>query len=698
MGFCNLEQNEIYKLENYCIKNGIRGSKWYRQEWKEYEDIRKKVVEPLLNLKKDIVTNESNIKTAQSMVFGLYEFFKKNNIHEKLSKKIENLVNINEINIAKEYVMSLQIIYDVLDEIILFFGKEKISYEKFKNILKTGLDNKELGNIPQFMDEVILGDINRSKTHKTKAVFILGLNDGVFPSVNKDEGFLNDKDRDNLKKMGAEIAKGTLENLYEDQFNIYKAFSIAEEKIYISYQSTDKDGKALRPSILISKLKKIYPKLQENSDMVDKRIEIISPEATYESLLLNINKLSQGDRVEKIWYDIYNWYINNESWSNKLKNDMQWISNTNIPEQITEDNIKKLYGDKLKTSISKLEQYRKCPFSFHLKYGLRIKEKEEFVLKSIDTGSFMHDIIAEFFKATENIEKLKETDIENITNNIINEKLSLSQNYIFTSTPKFIVLTKKLKKIVIESIKYIVNQLKNSQFKIYNNEKEFCINIGDIELTGKIDRIDKAVTEEGNFVRIIDYKSSSKDLDLNEVVEGLQIQLLTYLGAITSSENLIPAGVLYFNLINPMVQSNKNLSEVEIKKEITKQFKMKGLIVSNINVVKLMDKLLENGASENIPVYLDKEGNISKARSSVASEKDFVNLQKKVIKVIKQISKEILSGNIDIKPIYNCKTNISACKYCNYKTICTFQPNVNEYNYLLNKPKEEILNKIKEEV
>lgn len=177
-------------------------------------------------------------------------------------------------------------------------------------------------------------------------------------------------------------------------------------------------------------------------------------------------------------------------------------------------------------------------------------------------------------------------------------------------------------------------------------------------------------------------------------MEGLQIQLLTYLGAITSSEKLIPAGVLYFNLINPMVQSNKNLSEEEIKKEIIKQFKMKGLVLSDINVIKLMDKDLEKGASQSIPVYLDKDGNISESRSSVINKQEFINIQKKVVDIIKQISKEILQGNIDIKPIYNCKTNVSACTYCNYKTICTFDSNINTYNYLKNKSKEEILKEI----
>jgi len=692
-GFSEISQDEIYLLENYCVKYAIRGNKWYKEPWQELEEIRLKIVEPLIELKNSIIV-EDNKKTVKSMTIGLYKFLEKNNIHEKLSSKIEKLMGIGEINIAKEYEMSLQIVYDTLDELIEFFDEEKMTYEKYKEILKTGLEYKELGNIPEALDQVILGDVERSKTHKVKAVFIIGLNDGVFPAVNKDEGFLNDSDRETMKSLGAEIAKGTIENLYEDQFNIYKAFSIAEEKIFLSYESTNQEGKALRGSVLLAKIKKIFSKISEKSDITENIQEINSKEATFENLLININKSINGEEIDSIWYDVYNWYMQDEIWRAKLENSLKSIEYSNVPEQITIENIEKLYGSNLKTSISKLEQYRKCPFSFHLKYGLKIKEKEELGIKAIDTGSFMHDIIDTFFKTTDSVENVTNEEIEKVVNEIIEDKLLLSKNYIFTSKPKFVVLTKKLKKTVIESIKYIVYQMQNSNFKLLDTELEFNEKIDNIELTGKVDRIDIAENSEGSYIRIIDYKSSSKNIDLNEVVAGLQIQLLTYMDAISEKKNKIPAGVFYFNLINPIVQSNKNLSDEEIKQQIMKQFKMKGLMLADIKVIKMMDKQIEKGASNAIPVYIDKDGNISKTRSSVIEKEDFINLQKKVKSLIKQISKEILSGNIDVKPIYDCKTNISACEYCKYKTICTFNSKINTYEYLKNKSKEEILREI----
>ena len=248
------------------------------------------------------------------------------------------------------------------------------------------------------------------------------MNDGVFPSLNKNEGFFNDKDREILKENNLEIAKGTIDNLYEDQFNIYKALTTAEEKLYLSYTSTGKDGSTLRPSIIITKIKKIFPEIKEESDIINKQSIITNQSATFEELLKNIRKLKNGEKIDDIWIDVYNWYNKNEFWKTKLEYSKEGLNYTNVPETITKENIEKLYGNTLKTSISRLEQYRKCPFSFHLKYGLKINEEETYEISPLDTGSFMHDVIDTFFQEIDSLE-ISEEELEKIVEEIINEKI-----------------------------------------------------------------------------------------------------------------------------------------------------------------------------------------------------------------------------------------------------------------------------------
>lgn len=548
LGFCDIEKEDIYELENYIKKWGIKGNKKYKEDWKlgeneelleEINSIRRKVVDPLFKLREKL----NSKSTAYEISKEIYLFLEENDFYNKLNKKISILENNNELRIANDYKLSAENLISVLDEVVTFFKDEKITFEKFSELLKTGLSYRELGSIPQTIEQVVLGDVYRSRSHKVKAVFILGMNDGVFPSINKNEGFFNDKDRETLKSLGLELAKGTLEMLFDEEFNIYKALTTAEEKLFLSYSSADKEGASLRSSVIITKIKKIFPELKEKSDVINKITEVSSVDSTFDELLYNLREHRNGEVIDPIWFEVYKWYEQNDAWKNKLSNALEGLKYTNKAEIINNDNIEKLYGKTLKTSISKLEKYKECPFSFHLKYGLKLKETDEFKLKSIDTGSFMHDVVDSFFEeeAQEELKSLTKEEVKKIVYAIIEQKLNLKKNAIFTSSPKFIVLTNRLKKVVAESIYYIVYQMQNSDFNVLGNEVEFTKKIDNIEIVGKIDRIDVAENEEGSFIRIIDYKSSSKSLDLNKMVTGLQIQLLTYVDVMAEKTNKEPA-------------------------------------------------------------------------------------------------------------------------------------------------------------
>ena len=713
----DIEDQDVHLLENYVLRWGIKGSKWYNGNWNFYKEteeqqnkilfIREKVIKPLLKFKQEL-TNQKDVK---SITIKIYEFLLKNHIDLNLQKYIKELEEIGEIEKAKEYETSYKLIIDVFDEIVSIFDNKKVSFEKYADLLKIGLGNTGLGKIPGTQDQVIVGDVDRSRNHKVKAVFIIGLNDGKFPSINKNEGFFNDKDRELLKENGVELAKGTLEKLYDDNFNIYKAFSTAEEKVYLSYASADLEGKSLRSSILINRIKKIFPKLIELSDVVESQSEIITEENTFEELLKNLREFIDGKEIEEKWFWVFNYYYTNSKWKNKLENSLKALNYNIQTEKINKDNLNKLYGNTLKTSISRLEQYESCPFSYFLKYGLNLSEREEFKIQSLDTGTFMHDIIDGFFDRLQEenikVKEIEDEKIDEIVDEILEEKLGLKQNYIFTSIPKYRILSNRLKKVVNKSIKYIVYSLKCSDFEVMGHELEFKngkeysaieINLDNgkkVEITGKIDRIDIAKTPEGSYIRIIDYKSSSKDIDLNEVVAGLQLQLITYLDAVCNINDVMPAGILYFNLIDPSIKNAKNLDENKLQEEIRKQFKMKGLILADVEIVKKMDNKLEKGGSDIIPAYIDKDGNLSN-RSSTISRKQFESLQRYANKIIKQIGNEILSGDIKIKPYYKLKQGKTPCEYCKYKSICNFNTGIckKEYNYIGNESKDAIFERI----
>ena len=720
-GFSNIEEDDIFKLEKYCLKWGIKQNKWKKEftygnyeekdkaEIERLEQIRKDLVNPLMNLKHKIDEN----KTVKGISKAIYEFIGEQQIFEKVQEKIKELNKIGQIDLANEYESSLQNIIEILDEIVLVFNEDKITIDKYNQILKIGFKNSSLTKIPGTQDQVIMGDVDRSRSHKVKAIFIIGINDGEFPSVRKDEGFLNDSDRDILKQDRIELAKGTIDKLYEDNFNIYKAFTTAEEKLYLLYSSSDMQGRALRPSMLVNKIKKIYPMLQEQSDVIERKSEILNKKTTYEELINNLSKLKEQDSIDKIWYYVYDYYKKDTEWNEKLQQSLKGLSYTNIPEKIKQNNIDRLYGNTLVTSISKLERYRKCPFSYYLQYGLKIKPQEELKIQTLNTGTFIHEVIDEFFEIVKaqgiKLEEITEEQLSKIIDKIIDTKLGQNKNYIFTSTAKYRALVIRLKKIIKKALKYIIETIVQSRFEVLGTEVEFGekgkykpirLTLEDgkrIEIIGKIDRIDTAQGEDGKYLRIIDYKSSAKNIDLNEVYAGLQIQLLTYLDASCKEEELMPAGVLYFSMLEQMIKANKRMEQEEIEEKIRANFKMKGLILADVKVVKLHDKNLQNGSSALVPAYIGKDGELSEKKTSGVTAEQFKDLQKYMYIVIKQISREILGGSIDLKPYYKDKK--TPCKYCDYKSICSFNMGgcENSYNYIDKKSKEEILRKLRDE-
>ena len=428
--------------------------------------------------------------------------------------------------------------------------------------------------------------------------------------------------------------------------------------------------------------------------------EILTKNITFSKLLNNIE--------DEKWNEVYQWY--NKNYKEKLESAIKGLDFTNVPETLDKEAVKKLYGENLRTSISRLEAYRTCPFSYFLRYGLKLSDKEKLNIKPIDTGTFMHKIIDEFFKRTDNVKDISDEEIKNIIEEIVNEELLEGGKFMLTS--KYRTLVQRLKRVLELSIKYIVESLRCSEFDVLGTEMVFGrganppieVKLDDgrkVLIEGKIDRVDIAKMPDGKYIRIIDYKSSSRDLDLNKFVAGLQIQLVTYVDAVCKENtDVSPAGALYFTLLEPKILGNtKNISKEDVEKLIKENYRMQGLVLADVNVIKAMDTNLKEGKSDVVPVTINKSGEINYSKSDTVTRKEFEKLQKYTNKIIKQISKEIVEGKIDLKPYYSMKEKNTPCRFCEYKSICQFNPKFkgNDYKFVENRNKQDILDSIKED-
>lgn len=740
-GLLDISNEEIDILENYVLANGIKGYTWTINKPWEYKsfsnyeleenvekellnkinDIRYKVTEPIISL------NESfkRKNTAKEFCEVLYEFLYDINLPDKIQGMIEEFKLEGDIEKASEYNQIWNIVMEVLEQIVEVIGKEKISLKEFFKVLQTGFSEYEIGLIPPALDQVIVGSITRLRSHNISILYIVGVNDGIFPTTLKEEGILNDDDRQFLLDKGLEIAKDTKSVAFEEQFLIYSTLTTPSKYLRLSYPIADGEGKTLRPSIIISRIKKIFTNICEENDIVKSNSEedalknISSAKPTFNYLISNLRKDIEGVKIDNVWGDTYKWYLENEFWVEKLNTLIKGFDYTNQSKYIETKKIRNLYGKPLKISVSRVEKFSECPFAYFIQYGLKAKDRKIFNLSYPDLGIFMHSILEKFSHKLEkkglDWDTMDLNWAEEEIDKLINDELDNKSLEILNSSKRYEYVTKSVKKILKRSVWLIGEHIKRGNFKPSYYELSFDVD-GDyppiamelhsgevVNLIGRVDRVDLLQKDGVTYLKIIDYKSGTKEFKLSDVYYGLQLQLLIYLDAILtelserSNVNGEPGALLYFKLDDPIVKNTVDMSDKEIEKSIIKNLKMKGLILNDPNVIKDMDNII-SGASDIIPVMLKKDGEVSEGRSCVATKEEFETLRKYVRYTIIEICEEMLEGNIDIKPYK--KKDGSSCDYCIYSSICKFDTEIrgNKYNILIDKKDEEIWDAIKKKL
>ena len=594
-------------------------------------------------------------------------------------------------------------------------------------VLNIGLSQYEMGLIPVALDQVNIGDITRIKSRGTKALYIIGVNDGVLPSASKEEGILSDNDREILLEKGISLASDTRTKIFEEQFLVYTAFTIAEEYLVVTYPLADFEGKSQRPSIIVHRLKKILPNVKEESEgfkLVNDKYEKISAKIpTLNELMIAIRKKYDGAEIEDYWKYVYDWYLREPKWKERIEYVRKGLEYTNLENNISKEKAKKLYEDnknKISLSVSRLERYAQCPFAYYIQYGLKAKDRKIYEFTAPDLGSFMHEILDEFTNEIKE-KDLKWSDLSkencrNIINSLVDNQVKNNKSSILNSSKRYSYFTDRFKRILTKSVMVISEQMKRSDFEIYKNELAFGFSkdVNSIKLdlpsgesfylNGRIDRVDKLNLDGETYLRIIDYKTGSKKFDLNKFYNGLQMQLLVYLDAlINNSENIVenqamPGAILYFRIDDPILKSKGDLTEEEIKSEVLKELKLEGLLLDDVKVVKAMDNTLEPGThSLIIPANMKKAGDLGKNKALITMEQ-FELLRKYVNEKMIEICQNMIEGKIDIEP---CKENKNiVCDYCNYSHICQFDSSLedNRYKVIPKKKDEDIWKSINEKV
>jgi ATP-dependent helicase/nuclease subunit B len=727
------------ELENYVLALGIQGNRWTDSKpWKykrfrgfEAEDFgktsRDDEKEQLLNELRDMIVSplkrlSRNLSKSVSVVdccSALYTFLEELNIPLKLERMRVQAESAGKLRSAREHGQVWNAVLNLLDEMVELTGKEELSKDTWMQMLETGLESMKFALVPPSLDQVLAGTLERSRFTDVKVNFILGVNDGIIPAKPKDDGLLSEDEREALSKNGVELAPSSRRKLLDEQFMIYLALTNGSDKLFVSYALADEEGKTLQPSMVIGRIHDLFPALQEtlfqNEPSFEEDLAFIQhPLKSVSYLSAQLREWKKGYSISPVWWDVYNWSVTQNKYGPYTRKTISSLFYMNREANLSENVSRELYGEKILTSISRMELFQSCPFSQFMSYGLKLKERQMYKLEAPDIGQLFHAALKQMNDSLQqrrvSWSDLSKGDCYRMAGDIVDMLAPQLQHEILLSSNRHLYIKKKLKEVVGKASHVLSEHAKASGFTPAGLELAFGTggtlppleyklpNGSAMEVVGRIDRVDTAESSNGLLMRIIDYKSSSTGLSLSELYHGIALQMLTYLDvAVTHSQNWlgkesIPAGVLYFHVHNPLLSKKKLMSVEEIEQEILKKFKMKGLVLAEEEAVELMDSTMDK-RSNIIPVALTANG-FHKTQSSVATAPHFETMRNHVRKKAVDSGTGITNGVIDIAP-YEMSKKVP-CTYCSYKPVCQFDQTLeeNQYRQLRSEKDEFILEKM----
>lgn len=732
-GLLDIDESIVDQMENYVLAYGIKGHKAWEKEWvKPYpyiekdsgyvssiiEDInncRLKIIAPLMQLKDSISIKERNVLTVTK---GLYQWLNALELENKINFQASEFEQKGQLIYQKEYNQIYKMVIEILDQIVDILGEQKITIKKYALLLQAGFEECEMGLVPPGLDQVVIGDLERTRLKETKALFVVGLNEGKIPKTMERTNILSDVERVQLKSMGLLLAPDNKENIYKEQFSIYMALTRVSEKLYLSYAKSDLQGKSMRPSLLFHTIHKMFRSLKviEVDHLYQDRCIINKSKPTFSSMINKLNAMGvESIENNKDIKTLYQWYYNHTDWKDIITNFEKALYINNDENNLCHEAVEALYGKVLKNSVSRLETFARCPFAHFMDYGLQLRERLDYSIKMPDIGILFHKAIDICSKKIDqrglSWHHLKEPIRNELVEEAVSEVIEEEKRGLFTSSSRNIYLTKRLTRITKRALWAISKQISKGDFKPVEYELGFdgnrdglnalSIDFNDkyaMKLSGRVDRVDAFEDDNAMYLTVVDYKSGNQSFDMLALYYGLQLQLFIYLNSVSemkekannysTNKKVIPAGVFYFHIDDPIIKdvSDRNIQLIEEK--ILKELKLKGLVLDNKDIIKKLDGSFEK-SSDIIPVALTVNGELSK-QSSVASLEQFELLKQYTTYQAKNIGTSIIEGQL--KPYPYKRKKETGCDYCKYLSICRFEKDTqgSKYRNLKELSKDEI--------
>lgn len=681
-GFWNITKAEADIFENYILAADLAHKQWNsRTDWiynpspkifdmERINEIRRKTVEPIL----DLMGLFHGRKTITTICDTLCQWFNSISLCDTVSLKLDeaSVKNTDTEGLRQVWNSFVSVINQMSD----CLGSSFATFTEFYELFTSCLGELSAGITPQAQDKVIVSEIDRFRSVGAKVVIVLGVLDKVFPKSHNSEGLLSDSERLALSDAGLVLAPDCISRQKEEQFLVYSVLTTARCELYLFSPISDRDGKALGGSEIFKRIRgSLFPDIaiEAEGSSLD---SIEGKEHTFYELCANLFECEwKISRLSPLWKAVFDCFENDDAYTARLDAFKNMYNQNREPVRLSREMAKKLYGDPLYLSVSRLEKYNSCAFSFFMQYGLLAEERLLRGLKPNDTGTILHDVLCRYFKekteANADYSEISREECFSDISGMVNEFAHSSDNAMFTSSNFYGYMLMRIKNIASATAYKLVKFYSQSEFRPsmfevgFGSGKELPpykiqTKDGELTLSGFIDRVDSAVINNQEYITVTDYKSSEKRIDAARIDAGITIQPLIYANAVAkATNNAKPAAMIYLQMNDPLSKFDRCPTPEEWEISINNEIKAHGLFLDEADVISAFDKNPDDKKAVHY-VNCDKKSRLVKE----LFEKKLADAES----CAAQTAEKISDGEIDAAPPKI--PGFDPCSYCPYESIC----------------------------
>lgn len=662
---CPLERETVDVLENYVLALGIRGHKRWNEKFSRRYPSKRGIDMELVNAAREgavrlleplwSVSHDKD-RCIRDYIAALNDFLEASQVYEKLDDLKEEMQTEGKAALAKEYGQSYGDIIRLFEQTAVLLGDEKMNIRQFSDVLDAGFGEIKLGIIPPTIDMVMVGDVERTRLDHVRALFFVGVNEGLVPKINSNKGLFSEAEREILSAANLELSPTCRKKAYMQNFYLYLVLTKPSDRIVFTF---NREG---RPSKLLADIIRMFPGAAVRSDEAGTSMNLIyNGREGMQYLFEKMGERQELTKEEKALFAVL-------SADSQLGRKMEELADTALrsvtEERITKEAAKLLYGEILKGSVSRMETYASCAFAHFAKYGLDLEERHFYELGAADLGTLFHEALKEYSvrisKEGQNFGTVDKELRKRYIKEAVEYAMTDYNNSVFYDSSRNEYMRGKILAMLERTVWALGEQIKAGSFAPGKFEHDFVFRENGMEIHGTIDRIDYALREDKSYVKIIDYKSGRKTLDFGKLYDGLQLQLMIYMESLLK-EN-IPAAAMYYNIDNPIVDYEEGMDG---NAAVLRALRPQGIVNAGIDAIELLDNVTKQGQSDYLPIAYNKDGSLSKT-SQATTEERFRILGAYAAKKMANLGQEIEAGSTAPNPYPD------SCTYCPYGTVCGF--------------------------